>query len=390
VQAAYREADGAVETREPTQMSGFSKDLAGRLEIIGVADTLRVVVRVLGAALSLAVMATFAPQIDAAHASISVVPAAAATTSTTAPAPWKILPLGDSITYGRWSKTTSSYRIDLQNRLKAAGKRVDFVGSMKSGAPATADLDNEGHPGWRIDQLAARLDEWLATYQPDTVLLLAGTNDMNQNYRTDTAPSRLAAMIDRIHTDQPTVHVFMQTLIASKTASTQARINAFNAAIPAIAANRSSFVHLVDQSGISGVLLSDSLHPNDYGFARMSYNLYRAMAKVYGSGRWPAGTNPYLATSARMCTVATMVDDRGRWHYKWDCATWHLRSLRMIVDGTTVTRKVWQRRRPAVHWYKVWVKPYYKTVTKKARKARIYVAGHYVHKRRMILSWTTA
>ena len=339
--------------------------------------------RVIGAACSLTVMATVAVPVAAAPAFAGVGPAAAATAS--ASAPLKILPLGDSITYGRWSETTSSYRVDLQRRLKAAGNRVDFVGSVKSGAPATADLDNEGHPGWRIDQLAARLDGWLAAYKPDVVLLLAGTNDMNQNYQMDTAPDRLAAMIDQIHVDRPTAQIFVQTLPASKTPATQARIDVFNAAIPAIAAGRPSVVHVVDQSGISGVLLSDALHPNDYGFARMSYNIYRAMEKVYNrrARRWPAVGNPFLATSARMCTVATTVDASGRWHYKWDCATWHLRPR-------TTTVKVWQRLRPVVVSRKVWVKPYRKIVIRNAKKSRVYVAGHFVHKRRTVLRWATA
>src|SRR3982750_4385126 len=106
-------------------MAGFSKDPARRLECVGVAQTLRPVARMLGAAWSLAVMAALVPQLDPGQASAGVAPGALA--ATPAPGSLKILPLGDSITYGRWSETTSSYRVDLQNRLKAAGKRVDFV-----------------------------------------------------------------------------------------------------------------------------------------------------------------------------------------------------------------------------------------------------------------------
>src|SRR5262249_13855023 len=111
--------------------------------------------------------------------------------------PIRVMPLGDSITYGVGSSSGSSYRADLWRRLVTqAGYNIDFVGSQRSGS--LPDTDNEGHSGWRIDQIAASVDGWLSTYQPDVVLLHIGTNDMNQNYQVDTAPQRLGALIDRI------------------------------------------------------------------------------------------------------------------------------------------------------------------------------------------------
>ena len=73
----------------------------------------------------------------------------------------KIMPLGDSITWGVGSSTTSSYRADLWQRLvKDAGVAVDYVGSGQSGS--LPDTDNEGHSGWRIEQLTASIDGWIA------------------------------------------------------------------------------------------------------------------------------------------------------------------------------------------------------------------------------------
>src|SRR5947209_14639864 len=96
--------------------------------------------------------------------------------------PIRVMPLGDSITWGVGSSTGSSYRADLWRRLVTqAGYHIDFVGSQQSGS--LPDTDNEGHSGWRIDQIAGGIDGWLATYQPDVVLLHIGTNDMNQNFQ---------------------------------------------------------------------------------------------------------------------------------------------------------------------------------------------------------------
>src|SRR5689334_12599304 len=58
-------------------------------------------------------------------------------------APLRIMPLGDSITYGVGSSALDSYRGALFWRLADAGVAVDYVGSMRSGN--SPDPDNEGH-----------------------------------------------------------------------------------------------------------------------------------------------------------------------------------------------------------------------------------------------------
>jgi lysophospholipase L1-like esterase len=209
--------------------------------------------------------------------------------------PIRVMPLGDSITYGVGSSTGSSYRADLWRRLVTqAGYNIDFVGSERSGS--LPDTDNEGHSGWRIDQIAASVDGWLSTYQPDIVLLHIGTNDMNQNYQVDTAPQRLGALIDQILADRPTATVLVAKIVPSLDATIQSRINAFNTAVPGTVAARGGRAKLVDLSVLSAADLNDILHPNDNGYLKMSVRWYTALQSVLGDGRdWPLFRNGFEA-----------------------------------------------------------------------------------------------
>lgn len=195
--------------------------------------------------------------------------------------PIRIMALGDSITLGAGSSTGAGYRGELERRL--ARYHVDFVGSQHSGA--LPDPDHEGHPGWRIDQLAAAVDGWIAAYQPDVVLLHIGTNDLNQDYQTATAPQRLGALLDQLRADRPATMILVAQLVPATAAAVQARIAAFNAALPAIAAARGSHVKLVDLSGLSTSDMHDTLHPNDSGYAVMA-------------ARWSEALEPLLAATS--------------------------------------------------------------------------------------------
>lgn len=253
-------------------------------------------------ALAAAAPADSAAPVESAAAAGSVASLGAATTADAATPPGvavKVMPLGDSITAGAGSPTHSSYRADLYHRLTAAGMNVDFVGSQASGVGP--DPDNEGHSGWTIAQIAEQADNWLATYQPDVVLLHIGTNDVTRGpVGVPAAPARLAALIDQIHADAPAAHIFVAKIIGSRTPARQTQIAAYNAAIPAIVAGSGPLVHLVDQSALNGLDLHDSLHPNEVGYAKMAYRWYTAMATVFrGSGpAWPTGGNPFKAAAA--------------------------------------------------------------------------------------------
>ena len=86
------------------------------------------------------------------------------------------MPLGDSITAG--VRVRGGYRSDLWQLMNASSPGVDFVGSSASGPVELRDRDHEGHPGWEIAQLDARVRGWLTHYRPDIVLLHIGTNDV--------------------------------------------------------------------------------------------------------------------------------------------------------------------------------------------------------------------
>jgi lysophospholipase L1-like esterase len=270
------------------------------------------------------------------------------------------MPLGDSITMGIGSATTSSYRVDLQNRLRRAGRDVDFVGSQHDGSPATADLDHEGHSGWTVAQIAAQVDGWLATYRPDAVLLQIGTNDMRTEAGSVGASSRLSTLIDQITTAVPEAHVFVARITGTRssgTAAQQKRTDAYNARMPGIVAGKGIRVHLVDQSSVRNIDIRDGLHPNDFGYAKMSWNWYQALAGVYGSGAaWPRDDNPYAATHGKFCHLVDG-DPGPAWTAYFDCRWYDKRRVAKVWT--------WQTRRRVTVTRRVWVTDHYerRTVT---------------------------
>jgi len=280
-------------------------------------------------------------------------------------APVRILPLGDSITWGMGSVQLGSYRIDLAQRLAAAGVAVDMVGSNQSG-PSGSDVDNEGHTGWRIGQIAEQADAWMSAYQPDVVLLHIGTNDMRSDDRAAGAAGRLAALIDQLLAASPDVQILVAKIIGAKDQAVagafQRRIDAYNAEIPSIVAARSPRVHMVDQTGVDGTDVLDMLHPNEFGYRKMAWTWYRALQPVLAPGatHWPETDNPFLATSKyiRQHTAAGAI---GRW--------WHLRTSIVDVDGKPVRVERWLTLRMYTVRYRVKVagkgqKPRYVTRTR--------------------------
>ena len=217
--------------------------------------------------------------------------AAPASAAASAAAPVRVMPLGASITWGTASSDGNGYREELRKRLAEAGVTVDYVGSQQSGT--MADRDNEGHPGFRIDQIAAQADAWLAAAQPDVVLVNAGTNDTIQNYDLPNAPARLNALIDQIAAARPSASIVVSTLVPSRNATNNGRVQAFNAQVPGIVQRQAGAGHHVSLVDLNSTLTSadigsDEIHPTDAGYVKLANLWHAALRPVLGAGRpWP-------------------------------------------------------------------------------------------------------
>ncbi|WP_203589761.1 FG-GAP-like repeat-containing protein [Streptomyces sp. SID13031] len=197
----------------------------------------------------------------------------------------RVLPLGDSITAGVGSPTMSSYRKPLAGLISGQSRYdANFVGSQASGN--LADLSNEGHSGWIIDQVRAEIDGWLAGARPDVVTLHLGINDLNRNVDVPNAPTRFKALVDRIIADKPGVTVIVLGLIPT-TPGLEAKVATFNSAVKSLLTAPKT--RYVEPPALTASELPDGLHPNDAGFQRMANAIYPVLDRAYSDGVIAAG-----------------------------------------------------------------------------------------------------
>jgi lysophospholipase L1-like esterase len=236
----------------------------------------------------------------------------------------RVMPLGDSITDGY--TVAGGYRIGLWQRLANDGHLTDFVGSLSNGPANLGDHDHEGHSGWRIDQLDANITGWIQQANPRTILLHIGTNDIGQNYDVGNAPARLSALIDKIRADAPQVQLFVAQIIPTADSANEQKTQTFNAALPAIVAQKGPLTHLVDQhSAITTADLADGLHPNATGYDQMAARWWSALQSVPGSlaavSTPPVGSASLLshADSNRCLDISGASTAAGAQAIIWDC-----------------------------------------------------------------------
>ncbi len=208
--------------------------------------------------------------------------------------PVKIMPLGASITVGEewyhndpypdYMENHGGYRIGLWNRLQGSSMSdVDFVGSQSGPALGGYDDDHEGHSGYKIADISAEINGWLAASTPDIVLLHIGTNDRldYDGKNADMIAAKLDALVGQIFTALPTTHIYLASLIG-RGGSAQDFMLDYNGYIPGIVSKYQGLgddITFVDMYNLSGLYYpntqyftmgADKLHPNATGYDRMA------------------------------------------------------------------------------------------------------------------------
>jgi lysophospholipase L1-like esterase len=213
----------------------------------------------------------------------------------------RILPLGDSITWG-WASSNAGYRTTLRGLLEAAGVEFQYVGTA-SDFPGDLPQDqrhHEGHPGWVItrgssgrDGLTDHLPMWLGPsgVTPDVVLLMIGTNDVDLDYDLGHAKERLETLVSMI-TGSGGLAPQARLLLAQVTRVVDAEHDAldpvkdaravsYNQGVAELVAEhraRGESVQLVDMhSALEPADFADWVHPNDTGYQKMAHAWFDAI-----------------------------------------------------------------------------------------------------------------
>ncbi|MER7827604.1 GDSL-type esterase/lipase family protein [Streptomyces sp. NPDC096097] len=245
---------------------------------------------------------TSATALLAAAVAVPVLGAVLASAAPSAPVV-RVMPLGDSITYGQGSSNESGYRLPL-NELAAKQSRysLDFVGSLEHGA--LPDSAHEGHAGYTIERIRAGAKRWLAAAQPDVVLLHAGINDLNQGTDPGQAADQASALVDQIFAARPGVTIVMEGLIPTTPGWNYQNLSQpvaqYNQRLKQLeqekqhAGERFRFVDAPALTPTNRAdathpaQMSDGLHPNDAGYAQLAQAFFTPLDEAY-SAHWFTG-----------------------------------------------------------------------------------------------------
>ncbi len=207
----------------------------------------------------------------------------------------RVMPLGDSITFGMGAgqaQIPGGYRDPLAYLYAAGTVPFLFVGSDSNNSTSylvsTGQQANEGHTGFRIDQIQNSIASWQSSATPDVVLLHIGTNDILQNFNlgtglgndTSAAIGRLTTLITTLYSAKPDLRVVLSTLIPIQDARDE-YVKNYNAAlastvVPNFTGQGKSMVlvdnyaNFVTNGSWDSAKFADYAHPNATGYAAMA------------------------------------------------------------------------------------------------------------------------
>ena len=215
-----------------------------------------------------------------------------AVTALSQPPPLRVMPLGDSITYGSNSDGVGGgYRYPLYVALTNAGYNIDYIGTQTSipHAGLGAEINHEGHSGWKISDPSSGLYEnilgWFASVaDPDVILLHIGTNDSGTLTTFSNAVDRLDALITRMAVAKPNAHIIVTSVMKRSAPNYTYITNLFNPFVPgkvdaqAALGRRVTFLDMHAKLELSDMY--DNLHPNNAGYGKMAAAFFPAVTNI--------------------------------------------------------------------------------------------------------------
>ena len=204
--------------------------------------------------------------------------------------PCRILPVGDSITFG--INQEGSYRIELFHKAVQATQKITYTGTLQNG-PQTVDSmpfprRYEATSGITINGISTQITNNKTLNMPtDIITVHIGTNDMYMNTSsanpTD-APANLGKLLDKLIAGMPNALIVVAKIIPLQSGASA--VTTYNNAIPGVVQTRvaaGAHIIIVDlntgfpPSGMS----SDNVHPNTSGYAWMGDKLYDAIGTLF-------------------------------------------------------------------------------------------------------------
>ncbi len=212
----------------------------------------------------------------------------------------RIMPLGDSITEGFATAATfaqGGYRCPLDSLLRGGGVPFTLVGDSAALEPGVVtgcpDVNWEGHGGYDIAAIQhfADTDGSVHTFQPEIILVLAGTNDVAQG-ETSSISGQLRNLLSDISAQDPNASVIISTIppmnphasaASSSVAVWAPQVPQANAQIKAIAAQfpRATVIDFYSAAvtNVGANIGSDGVHPSVTGYGILASLWYNAITR---------------------------------------------------------------------------------------------------------------
>ncbi len=199
----------------------------------------------------------------------------------------KVLPVGDSITQGKFSSDDGGYRQYLQNYLSGYSITYDFVGSLSHGN--FFDKEHEGHDGYTAAEVNSSINGWLSTFTPEYVLLLIGANDIGF-MDSDDIMIEIESIVDKIYNNNSSTYILLSSLTPRVDYPADSLTTVLSRKIKRLYADKRAEDYRIRYIGVNEMFkynenwateyMYDNIHPNDAGYQVIAETYFHAMINI--------------------------------------------------------------------------------------------------------------